>query len=407
MSRFLFVVPPLHGHVNPTIATAGQLADRGHQVAWVGPPLLLTPLLPEGARLFPAAEDLGADTVSLERVRAANLRGPAAFQFLWEDFLLPLAVVTAAGVERAVDAFAPDVVVADQQAIAGAIVARQRHLPWVTSATTPAELTRPFELLPKVGEWVRQHLVQVQLDLGVPESDARRGDLRFSDQLILAFTTELLMGESAAAVPPSTAFVGPAFGGRPRHDPFPWDWLEEESVKVLVSLGTVNAEAGDRFFGAAVEALDGLEVAGPDGATRRVQAILVCPPDHLPALPANVMALASVPQLDLLSHLDAVVCHAGNNTVCESLAHGLPMVLAPIRDDQPIVAEQVVAAGAGCRVRFGRVRAEELRRVLTDVLVDPSYRAAAGRIQASFEAAGGAGAAADLLVSLARPSSGG
>ena len=401
MSRILFVVPPLHGHVNPTVAVAGELTSRGHEVAWVGPPLLLGPLLPPGARLFPAAEDLGAETVSLERVRAANLRGPAAFQFLWEDFLVPLALVTAAGVEAAADDFAPDVLVADQQAIAGAITARQRRLPWVTSATTPAELTRPFELLPKVGEWVRQHLLQVQLDLGVPEADARRGDLRFSDQLILAFTTELLMGEATAAVPPSTAFVGPAFGGRPRHDPFPWEWLEPDAVKVLVSLGTVNAEAGDRFFGEAVAALDGLEVPGPDGASRRVQAILVSPTDHLPPLPSTVVALPSVPQLDLLPHLDAVVCHAGNNTVCEALAHGLPLVLSPIRDDQPIVADQVVAAGAGCRVRFGRVRAEELRRVLSDVLVDPSYRAAAQRIRASFEAAGGARAAADLLESLA------
>jgi UDP:flavonoid glycosyltransferase YjiC (YdhE family) len=92
VSRFLFVVPPLHGHVNPTVAVAGELAARGHQVAWVGPPLLLASLLPEGARLFPAAADLGADAVSLERVRAANLRGPAAFQFLWEDFLVPLAL---------------------------------------------------------------------------------------------------------------------------------------------------------------------------------------------------------------------------------------------------------------------------------------------------------------------------
>jgi UDP:flavonoid glycosyltransferase YjiC (YdhE family) len=94
------------------------------------------------------------------------------------------------------------------------------------------------------------------------------------------------------------------------------------------------------------------------------------------------------------------VCHGGHNTVCESLAEGLPLVLAPIRDDQPIVADQVVRAGAGVRVRFGRVGAAELREAITAVLDDPRYRAAAAVIQRSFRDAGGAAAAADAIDAL-------
>jgi len=401
VASFLFAVPPLHGHVNPTVAVGAELTARGHRVAWVGPPSVLTPLLPEGAELLPAGAELGHDAVSLERDRAAGMRGPAAFKFLWEEFFLPLGRLTAPGVELAVDTFRPDVLVADQQAMAGAVTARRRGIPWVTSATTPAELTRPFERLPKVGEWVRQHLVEFQLDLGVPEDEARVGDLRFSDQLILAFTTELLMGPAAAAVPVSTAFVGPAFGARPRSGDFPWAWLDEDAATVLVSLGTVNADAGARFFGMVAEAMEGLRVAFPGGGDRPVRAVVIADPEQLGAMPDNVLVLPSVPQLDLLPHLDAVICHAGNNTVCESLAHGLPLVLAPIRDDQPIVADQVVAAGAGLRVRFGRVKAADLVRALTDVLVDSSYRESAARVRASFEAAGGAAEAATLLEKLA------
>ena len=127
----------------------------------------------------------------------------------------------------------------------------------------------------------------------------------------------------------------------------------------------------------------------------------MAPPDVLGPAPPNVLVRESVPQLELLSHLDAVVCHGGNNTVCESLLHGLPLVLAPIRDDQPIVAEQVVEAGAGLRVRFGRVKAPELRAVLTAVLSEPRYRQAAGRVQESFRVAGGAEIAARRLAALA------
>jgi UDP:flavonoid glycosyltransferase YjiC (YdhE family) len=423
MARFLFAVPPLSGHVNPTVAVGAALSEAGHEVAWVGPPVVVGPLLPADALLLPAGEELGRDTVATVRDRATGMRGPAAFKFLWEEFLLPLARLTAPGIDRAVDEFAPDVLVGDQQAIAGAIVARRRGITWATSATTPAELSRPFEALPKVGEWVRGLLLEIQLEMGVKRALALEGDLRFSDQLILAFTTELLMGTAAAGVPPATAFVGPALGGRPPTTDFPWEWLRDDAASVLVSLGTVNVGAGDRFFAAILEALDGLTLpmasgvgrggggrgggggggrgGGLDGVARPVQAVVVAPADVLGPAPPNVLVRESVPQLELLSHLDAVVCHGGNNTVCESLSHGLPLVLAPIRDDQPIVAEQVVEAGAGLRVRFGRVKAPELRAVLTAVLSEPRYRDSAGRIQESFQAAGGAETAARQLAALA------
>jgi UDP:flavonoid glycosyltransferase YjiC (YdhE family) len=76
-------------------------------------------------------------------------------------------------------------------------------------------------------------------------------------------------------------------------------------------------------------------------------------------------------------------------------------VVAPIRDDQPVVADQVVAAGAGVRVRFGRVRPAELAEAVRAVLDDPSYREAAVRLQESFQEAGGSTRAADELEKLA------
>ena len=115
----------------------------------------------------------------------------------------------------------------------------------------------------------------------------------------------------------------------------------------------------------------------------------------------NLLACERVPQLELLPKLDAVVSHAGHNTVCETLANGLPLVLAPIRDDQPIIAEQVVQAGAGVRVRFGRATASDIRSAVRAVLDDASFRAAARLIRRSFAAAGGAAAAASRLEGLA------
>jgi MGT family glycosyltransferase len=158
---------------------------------------------------------------------------------------------------------------------------------------------------------------------------------------------------------------------------------------VLASLGTHNQEAGARFYRVLLDAT-GLDL----------QLVLVAPPEMVGPVPAHILVSPSVPQLELLARCSAVVTHGGVNTVNECLALGLPMVLAPIRDDQPIVAGRVAAVGAGIQVRFGRVQSAEMAAALRSVLGNPAYRAAARRIGDSFVLAGGASAAADHLEKL-------
>jgi MGT family glycosyltransferase len=392
MARFLFVVPPLAGHVNPTISAGRELARRGHEVAWSGPPGETETLLPADVTFFPAGDRLATEAADRLRERPQALRQGAALKFLWEQVLVPLGLAMAPDLEALVDWYAPDVLVADQQALAGAAVARKRGLPWATSATTTAEIVDPLAAFPAVERWVNDQLSGFQTALGIREAQATSDDLRFSDHLVLVFSTPELVG-GPRHFPPHYAFVGPSIGHRPSPEPFPWDWLDDTRPHVLVSLGTVNTGAGERFLGAAAEAL----------AAEALQAVLVVPPHVLggTTLAPNLLVQESVPFLALLPHLDAVVSHAGHNTVCETLAHGLPLVVAPIRDDQPIVADQVVRAGAGIRVRFGRALPGDIREAVHRVLDEPSFRRAASAVQRSFEAAGGASAAATRLESLA------
>jgi UDP:flavonoid glycosyltransferase YjiC (YdhE family) len=105
--------------------------------------------------------------------------------------------------------------------------------------------------------------------------------------------------------------------------------------------------------------------------------------------------------LDLMPRLDAVVCQAGQSTVNEALAHGVPLVVAPIRLGELAVAEQVTRAGAGIAVSFAEARPAQLADAVTAVLDESDYRTHARRIGVGFAAAGGAGAAAAHLVALA------
>jgi MGT family glycosyltransferase len=242
-----------------------------------------------------------------------------------------------------------------------------------------------------MGDGLRDRLRELLVEAGLDADRAASFDPRFSPQLVLALTTSELVGP-VESFPDHYALVGPLIGDRPDDTPFPWDWLDEAHAEplVLVSLGTLNWRGGERFFAAAAEAL----------RTMDARAVFVAPAELVPDPPPNVLVTPRVPQLALLPHVDAVVSHGGHNTVCEALAQGLPLVIAPIRDDQPIIADQVAWAGAGVRVKFGRITAATLRQAIDAVLTEPGYRAAAERVRASFASAGGAAMAADRLESL-------
>jgi len=383
MARFLFVVPPLVGHTRPTVAVATELTAQGHEVAWVGFERVLTPLVGPDARVFPCGQPQ-RDTLPQ---RAEKVRGLAAFKMLWEQFLIPLADFMAPGVRRAIAEFAPDAVLVDQQAIAGAMIADELGLPWATSATTSGELTNPLGGMPLVASWLDGQLADLRRRI----ASGSAGDPRFSPHLTLVFSTTALVGDVDDR-DGTVKMIGPSLPAQATQE-FPWEWLEQPRPTILVSVGTVSGEAGAKFLRAAADAVADrphLRAVVVDRTGRDPQANVY----------PNVLVRERVPQVRLMPHLSAVVCHAGHNTVCESLLHGLPLVVAPIRDDQTTVAQQVLDAGAGIRLRFSRADAGQIGEAVDTVLADPGYAAAARRIGDSFRAAGGAQAAATHLLEL-------
>jgi zeaxanthin glucosyltransferase len=376
VSRFLFFVPPLIGHIIPAAAVAAALTERGHEVAWTGSESRLRPWLGPEATVYPTGMRL---------FRGQPDTGMTAVKSLWEGFTVPFARFTLPAVEKAVEAYRPDVLVSDQQALAGALVAQRHSLPWATLCASTLELTRPFKQLPKVEAWLGGHLATLAAEAGLDIDQA--GDLRFSPHLVIIFISRALMGE--LTFPDHFMFVGPALGPRPPVPGFPWDWLDPARRHVLVTVGTMADSVEVDFYGRAVE---GLRPLGDS-----VQAIVVGPPEAMPDVPEHILVQPRVPMLELMPRLDAVVCHAGTNTVCEALAYGVPLVVAPLTRDQPVSAALVVGAGAGIRVHFHRVSAGALRAAVLALLSDPAYRTAAGRIRDSSAAGGGVAAAAERL----------
>lgn len=378
MRRYLFVVPPFPSHINPTVVIARELAQRGHAVGWVTHEPMRQ-FLPAGAWLHALVPPVAvADLADIQRKTGEPWL--AGMKVLFEDVLVPLAHDMLPGVEAAIEAFRPDVLIVDQQALAGALAARRTGLRWVTSASTATLHGDSLAGFPAVRDWMNGLYAQLQRDVGLEPIAAPD----CSSLLVLLYTSRFLVG-GEAAFPAHFRFVGPLLGPRPPLADFPWHELRE-GRRVFVSLGTLWAERGERFFRMIVEAL----------ADAPLQVIVHAPTGFIPAPPANFIVRTWVPLPELYPLLDGVVSHAGT-TVNEALLYGLPCVVAPIAHEQAVFAQQVVTAGAARRVRFNRVSAAELRHAVLAILDDASFKSAALKVQASFHEAGGVMAAATAI----------
>ncbi|HEY8546992.1 MAG TPA: nucleotide disphospho-sugar-binding domain-containing protein [Acidimicrobiales bacterium] len=409
MGRFLFVVPPVADHVLPTTAVGRELAARGHRVAWAGHPDAVADVLPADALLLPVDLAVPRAIRRAVAVRATrSLRGPSALRSRWEEVLLPLARSMVPGVRTAVDEFAPDVVVADQQALAGGAVAQLLRVPWATTTTTAAEQAHPLGTMPLVARWIRGLLLDLMIDVGVPDDEAVAVDPRFSPHLVLSFTAEALAGRRPAGALDCGAgavragrheLVGPCLDEHAGETPFAWTWLDGRPLVVVATrrpgagIEAVAGRVADRFLRLAVEALAGMDV----------QAVVVAPDAAaLPDLPSNVIVTPEVPSSALLALAAAVVTHGDHATVGRGLGHGVPLVVVPLHDDQPVVAQQVVDAGAGVRVRHGGLDVGRLRRAVDSALFDPGLRAGAAKVRDALSRAGGPRRAADRIEELMR-----
>jgi UDP:flavonoid glycosyltransferase YjiC (YdhE family) len=121
------------------------------------------------------------------------------------------------------------------------------------------------------------------------------------------------------------------------------------------------------------------------------------------AVPSNAVLVTELPHARVLPNAAVTVTHAGHGTVAASLLHGVPLVCLPNpAADQPALAAQVQALGAGRSLDGEAATPEEIKAAVDEVLGDPSYAANARSLARAIALAPGAAAAADRLEQLAR-----
>jgi MGT family glycosyltransferase len=388
MAKFAFVVPPLEGHINPTLSVGRKLLEHGHDVRWIC--IMMDGLMekfPEGGKIL-LLHQYDYDEEGLielkKKLFTLPFQGIESFKLLYEEQIIPLNQYMFDEVTSYIEDFMPDVVVYDQTAIVGAIAAFKLKIPFVASVTAPTSVKFT---LPKLREWENEQIIGFQKNKGIPFDEKLDNKAAF----ILVYTSKLFLGEDGLS--PQYRFVGPSTEARPTQYPFDWERFHAwgNIPKILVSLGTTfDFESKNNFFMKVKEAFK----------DENLGVVIVSDPKLFGEIPANFIIQPRIPQLQVLPHLQLVVCHAGQNTVTESLSLGIPMITIPIAYDQSQVAERVVQTGAGIRLKFGRFRPQELRNAAYEILNNKEYAENAGKIRESFIQCGGVNAAVGYLEEL-------
>jgi zeaxanthin glucosyltransferase len=391
MSRFLFVVLSEKGHVHPFIGPAQELARRGHEVAFYAPFDLRAPLGRAGFdRVFagvagaPPPPDANRGRAFAELV-ADRARLRAWIQAMLVD-TVPGEVERLTALVRA-RSHRPDAIVADPMAYAAPIVASREGIPWAGLSTSlnpvvpddwTSELIETTRALPRAELFARH---------GAPGARFRVSDC-LSPHLNVAFTTRALVGDA----PPDVLLAGASMPLGARGDEGEPVALDPGRPLVFMSLGS-QIYHQPRMFEVVVEASRGQpwqlvlamgELAG------------------VAAVPEGVQAVRYASQLALLPRARVLITHGGANSVMEALAHGVPLLVSPICNDQPHNARFVERASAGHALDLSEAGPGEVREKLAALCAEGPERAAAARIAASYAEAGGSRAAADAVLGLVR-----
>jgi len=388
--RFLFATWDGGGNVLPTLAIARQLRGRGHSVRVLGPRSLRHRVEEAGCAFsayarVPHRRPSPAGAAALGRARAALL--------VMELARAAPALAYAEDVLSELERNPVDVLVVDFM-LAGAVAAGERaSLP--TAAIMHTVYCLPVPGRPPFGPGFRAHLgpgwrlrdtavaalrrhTQQPSLRDLNEARRRLGlapVASASDQFgyvarVLVLTTEDF-DPPPARQPLNISYVGPqaadSWGSEPLDLPFS---IEDRRPLVVVSFSTRCAAT--EIVQRVLDTLAGLPVHG----------LVTLGPALAPGdlrMPGNVVARRFVSHGLVLPRAQLVITHAGLGTVMAALAHGVPLLCIPLKNDQFENASRVVAAGAGRRLG-SHVRRSALKRAIMQLLSDPRFREGAGRM---------------------------
>lgn len=337
MARISFIPLPETGHINPTLRLAKQLAQRGHEVSYLGLPDFEEQVRSQGLGFFPVLTSF-APRGSLKRLaeQRANL-----YDVLFQE-KEPLQRELAA----TIGALRPDLLLVDIVLQDLTLVAQAEGVPCAVISTSLDQPRLHFvESLRRDPVEGHSLLVLCPRAFDLPEASSREGRHYLEASIDLE---------------------------RREPDGFPWERLDAARPLVYCSLGShpQDYEKSEEFFQAVLDAAwlrPGWQVVLAAG-----RAYIGSP--IFRDVPPNVVAVEWVPQLAMLEKAAVMITHGGLGTVKECIYFSVPMVVFPMAFDQPGNALRIARHGLGLPGNTRNLSAAHVLHLVDRVLADSRFR---------------------------------
>lgn len=391
MARYLIVVPPFWGHINPTLGIGREMIRRGHEVLWVGLKDIPKEYIPLGGKFVVPHEVIEfqeeIDKILSLQNEGTKVVGDKLFEWSFEGTWIPFCRFLVPGLLRTLNEFKPDLLISDEDMKAGAICAFLHKIPYVISIAPPPGLYCSGILAPEIESWIQKRMLLLQEEYGISQQQL----IFNSSDLNLIYSSKLFITNLLFEKLPQYQFVGPIVESRFDDTTFDWERFNSSSnKKIYVSIGTVLKQFQQQFYAKIVEAFkdqDFTIVAAVD-------------PNLFASWPSNFIVQSYCPQSDIIPKVDIVITHGGFNTVNETLYHGKPLIVIPLAFDQVSNGYMVENAGCGIKLRFKRLTSLQLRESVISIINDRRVKDNLLVIEESMKQLGGSVKAVDLVEAL-------
>lgn len=417
MAHFGVVAPAFYSHYKALQALAGALVARGHRVTFLHRPDAAAYL--DDARIgFHAVGSGTHPPGSLDAVarRAANPGGPLRLRRVIAD-MAGSTDMLCRELPAAIDLLGIDAIVADQMEAAGGLVAEGMGLPFVSIANAlpvNREPGIPLPVMPFAYEDSEKGQRMVEGSTRVYDwmmgahgrviaEHARRFGLGERSGLHDCLSPLAQISQTVRefdflrrAAPAHFHHVGPLrpLAQGPAADPYAQAMPDVADGKpfVFASLGTMQ---GGRF---------GLFQRIARACRREGVQLLVAHCGGLDARQENALRQAGAtwvcafaPQRAVLERADAVISHAGVNTVLDAIAARTPILALPIAFDHPGMAARMLHAGVGLHASYRFATSGTIARKLRRLLDDPGFAPKLEALSGAVARAGGTARAVDII----------
>jgi rhamnosyltransferase subunit B len=406
-----------YGDVNPYLALALALAERGHEPVMALPEHFRDDVERVGLTLAPVGRILAEDAPETPEIVERIMDPRRGGEFIYRHLMMPTIRETYAELTAA--ARGADLLISQPLGIAAPLVAEVTGIPWASTVLAPLSFASAHEMVvppplpvlkrlevlgPGVPRFFAWFMRRVSRGWAAPV-DALRGELglprgrhpifegQYGAPLVLAMFSRVLAAPQPDW-PPNSHVTGQLVNDSAQGLELSAEleaFLQAGEPPVVFTLGSAAVRRPGTFFDESIRAIARLKQRAVFLAGEETTARLAA------SLPETMFMTDAAPHSLLFPRAALIVHQAGVGTLGTALRAGKPTIAVPFANDQPDNAWRIAQLGISRTIYPGDYRASNLIDVIDATRRDEARQRRAAEIGAAVRAERGPQAACDLI----------